>query len=421
MLHKSFVDSVSGKKAHADGKWLHCIGNKPVHVGDRVFTDGNVIFGNFFEPQQPHLFNRTIINGIPILVNDQLIFVDLNGKSHDLNIYFNIRDYLNKSADFRLLNNSKKCVFPHQKDFFIIDSSFSNNADTFAVAAPIFNYPDDMPLLRDDLYITDAPIFHNNDIVSDYSQMLKNAADSVIDSTDVSSNESSIWCEISVFDAFIDSLDNFQIFASIDALRFGNPMPPDDFSSNPNDWIMQSYCKKSFLFTNNDYSILSTFSRSTNFEDVSTITENSPILNGNVSLPNNWHLHFVISFPFDDDKEYADDVPIFISVFDSNNQLRLKLTNYCQDCGYDLRVFPLNNNKFLVSSFYKFNDENNEWDVFPAVVNSDGSFVDFIYSKKTPVFAAFNFRFCKVNDIDTFKRFFRSSLYDFNKKILQSN
>lgn len=53
MLYRAQVEAVNGISVKAGGKWLTCIGNKPVSVGDRVWTDGRVVFGNYQTPQQP--------------------------------------------------------------------------------------------------------------------------------------------------------------------------------------------------------------------------------------------------------------------------------------------------------------------------------------------------------------------------------
>ena len=52
-MYRARVQAVSGSKVFADGKWLRCIGNKPVSVGERVWTDGRVVFGNYTISQTP--------------------------------------------------------------------------------------------------------------------------------------------------------------------------------------------------------------------------------------------------------------------------------------------------------------------------------------------------------------------------------
>lgn len=52
-MYRARVQAVSGSKVFADGKWLRCIGNKPVSVGERVWTDGRVVYGHYTIPQTP--------------------------------------------------------------------------------------------------------------------------------------------------------------------------------------------------------------------------------------------------------------------------------------------------------------------------------------------------------------------------------
>lgn len=52
-MYKARVEAVSGTKVRAGGKWLTCIGNKNVRVGDSIWTDGRCVYGNEYTPQQP--------------------------------------------------------------------------------------------------------------------------------------------------------------------------------------------------------------------------------------------------------------------------------------------------------------------------------------------------------------------------------
>ena len=45
-MHRARVSTVAGKKAFAEGKWLTVIGNRSVHSGDWVWTDGHCIYGH---------------------------------------------------------------------------------------------------------------------------------------------------------------------------------------------------------------------------------------------------------------------------------------------------------------------------------------------------------------------------------------
>ena len=45
-MHRARVSTVVGKKVLAEGKWLTVIGNRSVHNGDWVWTDGRCIYGH---------------------------------------------------------------------------------------------------------------------------------------------------------------------------------------------------------------------------------------------------------------------------------------------------------------------------------------------------------------------------------------
>ena len=69
-MYRVRAEAVSGTKVFADGKWLTCIGNKPVHVGDRIWTDGRCVYGNYQTPQTP-LIIYVEEKAIPILIYDK--------------------------------------------------------------------------------------------------------------------------------------------------------------------------------------------------------------------------------------------------------------------------------------------------------------------------------------------------------------
>ena len=78
-MYQATVNAVSGTKVFADGKWLTCIGNKPVKVGDRVWTDGRCVYGNYQVPQTPIVITPSNYVGIPIQIGNYL-FTFRNGK-----------------------------------------------------------------------------------------------------------------------------------------------------------------------------------------------------------------------------------------------------------------------------------------------------------------------------------------------------
>lgn len=68
-MYRIRADAVSGTKVYAGGKWLQCIGNKRVNVGDFIYTDGRCVYGNNQLSQQPLVITRqTQEEGIPIIL-----------------------------------------------------------------------------------------------------------------------------------------------------------------------------------------------------------------------------------------------------------------------------------------------------------------------------------------------------------------
>lgn len=83
IMYKARVQTVSGTKVRAGGKWLTCIGNKNVRVGDSVWTDGRCVYGNEDTPQQPFVIIAPNEEwGIPIVANRQYFTYDKNLKKH---------------------------------------------------------------------------------------------------------------------------------------------------------------------------------------------------------------------------------------------------------------------------------------------------------------------------------------------------
>lgn len=78
-MYRARVQAVSGSKVFADGKWLSCIGNKNVRVGELVYTDGRCVYGHFQESQQPLVITAPATQIIPIVTTDGF-FLFVKGK-----------------------------------------------------------------------------------------------------------------------------------------------------------------------------------------------------------------------------------------------------------------------------------------------------------------------------------------------------
>ena len=71
-MYRVRAEKVSGKKVFAKGAWLTCIGNKPVSVGDLIYTDGRCVYGFYQESQQPPVITPKVkkILAIPIVLSE---------------------------------------------------------------------------------------------------------------------------------------------------------------------------------------------------------------------------------------------------------------------------------------------------------------------------------------------------------------
>lgn len=71
-MYQATAEIVDGSKVFAGGKWLTCIGNKNVRVGDRIWTDGRCVYGYNQESQSPIVITPPVKEefGIPILFSN---------------------------------------------------------------------------------------------------------------------------------------------------------------------------------------------------------------------------------------------------------------------------------------------------------------------------------------------------------------
>lgn len=71
-MYRVKVEAISGTKVYAGGKWLRCIGNKSVRVGEMVWTDGCCVYGHNQISQQPLIVTAVDTDEvIPIVVRKE--------------------------------------------------------------------------------------------------------------------------------------------------------------------------------------------------------------------------------------------------------------------------------------------------------------------------------------------------------------
>lgn len=100
-MYQARVEAVSGTKVFADGKWLTCIGNKIVRVGEYIWTDGRVVYGYHQEAQQPLVITAPEDLGIPIAFYNGEIYTFKKNKLEALGT-------LNTAKRFESMINDKK-------------------------------------------------------------------------------------------------------------------------------------------------------------------------------------------------------------------------------------------------------------------------------------------------------------------------
>lgn len=111
-MYRVRAEAVSGTKVYAGGKWLTCIGNKPVSVGELIYTDGRCVYGNYQEAQQPLVIPPTAEEEIIPIVTTKGFYIFDKGKLK----LFSDADF---SADrFFIYNKKAKRYFVNPADFY---------------------------------------------------------------------------------------------------------------------------------------------------------------------------------------------------------------------------------------------------------------------------------------------------------------
>lgn len=103
-MYRAKVETISGTKIFAGGKWLQCIGNKNVNVGDYIWTDGRCVYGHNQQPQQPLVI--TLPNedeAIPIVIDRKTYIFHKNKLK-----YLNTLSTTNQQIDYSLMINDTK-------------------------------------------------------------------------------------------------------------------------------------------------------------------------------------------------------------------------------------------------------------------------------------------------------------------------
>ena len=122
-MFRARIDAVNGSKVFAGGKWLNCIGNKPIRVGEYIWTDGRCVYGNFQLPQQPLVITTPDDEeGIPIVIrgNDKSaeLYSFTHGHLNHVGTFPKSDSGLNYSC---MINDKKRNAFISVGNDFNID------------------------------------------------------------------------------------------------------------------------------------------------------------------------------------------------------------------------------------------------------------------------------------------------------------
>lgn len=128
MFYATKIQSIeNGFAIDEQGKALRFIGYLPVKVGDTVYTDGNVIFGN--APPRGGVFIPDVSGGIPVIGSELRGYFTPQGKFKDFKI----------KGD-KWLTNDKKVYAHEQGNSDIIDAEISADGGVYTVEKKITDF-----------------------------------------------------------------------------------------------------------------------------------------------------------------------------------------------------------------------------------------------------------------------------------------
>ena len=126
-MYQTKVEQVDGWRVRAGGKWLQCIGNKKVRVGDLIWTDGRCVYGYEKESMQPPIIISPTgdIEIIPLLVKDESTFRFFSLPKNYKEIYS-----LQTESYAQFTTNNSKKIFKFDNDHDADEQVFTINIDS---------------------------------------------------------------------------------------------------------------------------------------------------------------------------------------------------------------------------------------------------------------------------------------------------
>lgn len=135
-MYRATAEKISGIFVYAGGKWLRCIGNKRVSVGDLIWTDGRCIYGNKLEAQQPLVITapQEDEEGIPILTAGGTLYTfqknklkrvaKIKSESGKINLYKDVAgelEFVNEMPDTDKWTGFSLMINDYRKTAFLYD------------------------------------------------------------------------------------------------------------------------------------------------------------------------------------------------------------------------------------------------------------------------------------------------------------
>ena len=172
-MYRARAEKVSGKKVYAGGKWLICIGNKPVSVGDLIFTDGRCVYGFYQESQQPMVISqKKIIGAIPLITqnwrNQCLYYTYRNGNLQEITLRDENGKEIKDTKTVLMINSYKDKVFV-EKNLFDRKPILAANVDKQGNLYRMINFKDERGIA----------IFKNEEMVKTISDEIYSQDDTI--------------------------------------------------------------------------------------------------------------------------------------------------------------------------------------------------------------------------------------------------
>lgn len=175
-MYRAKVEAISGIKVYAGGKWLRCIGNKSVRVGDMVWTDGKVVYGDYQESQQSVVITAPEEDdeGIPIIISAEDSFGRHQSTRGLYNYKKNKLKFIERLGDDKegmMINDYKKQVY-YAKD--IPNINLGGSKYKSLLATNINKQGDRFDVVSIYDFIPESPDSEYGDIENEKIQICKN-------------------------------------------------------------------------------------------------------------------------------------------------------------------------------------------------------------------------------------------------------